>query len=192
MLPLPMPKFRPKKKHISYGSAPKHLVEAIRKELRRLVDEPDLDANLGMIGRFANEADDMLSMIKSPEAVMRDEHEITLPGVIGTASNVETYGANILRQIIPALKDYQRAQTETPESLTYAIATARRAGMTDLAAELEKKLLGKALDGDRPVVGAATSLPSIQSYLLAADAESKGGGKKKKNGKHVNGKAAAT
>lgn len=177
------PMFKPQKRDIKYSPAPKHLIEAVRKELRRLVELPDLDANLGMIGRFANQADDMLMCVKSPEAVMRDEHQVTVPGVVGTASNVETYGASILKQILPALASYQKAQQESPEALTYAIATARRAGMTDLAAELEKKLCGKSLDGDRPILGAATTMPSIESYLLA-DAS--------KAGKKTNGKAKET
>lgn len=169
---------KPPKKSITYGPAPKHLVEAVRKELRRLIDLPDLDANLGQIGRFANQADDMLMCVKSPEAVMRDEHGVTVPGVLQSPlqGNAETYGAAILRQIIPAIQGYQKTQNESPVMLVHAIANARQAGMTDVAAELEKKLTGKALDGDRPV----DSIKSLtEDYCLPALPSAP----KKKNGK---------
>ncbi len=136
-------------------AAPNHLVEAIRKELIVLVKMPDLAAHLGTIARMARQADDLLVVVKAPEAVMRDEHAIlgataiTVPAV--AANGAETYGASILRQLIPALQSYQKAQHETPEALVHAITLARRNGMTDVAAELEKKLTGKPLDGERPV-----------------------------------------
>jgi len=149
-LNLPRPK-PPKKKDIQYGPAPKHLIEAVRKQLRILVELPDLDANLGRIGRFANQSDDMLMCVKDPVAVMRGEHEITVPGVADSAPGIEAYGSSVIRQLIPALTSYQKSQQESPQALVQAIADARRAGMDDVAAELEKKLLGKALPGERPV-----------------------------------------
>lgn len=143
------------KREIEYAPAPKHLVESIRKELRRLVETKDLDQHLGEIGRFAIQADDMLMCVKSPEAVMKSEHAVTVPGAPATpfAAGPESYGATLVRQLMGALVQYQQAQKESPESLAFALVTARRAGMTDVAAELEKKLLGKSLDGDRPVDG---------------------------------------
>ncbi len=179
-----MKPFKPQRRDIQYGPAPKHLVEAVRKELRRLVEQPDLDAHLGMIGRLANQADDMLMCIKSPEAVMRDEHGVEVPGIVSTANNVETYGAAILRQLIPALSGYQKAQQESPESLVHAITTARRAGMTDVAAELEKKLCGKALDGKRPI---SSPFATVDDYLpplpVATLPKADNEPKTKKNGK---------
>lgn len=157
-----MPKLRynPQKKDITYGSPPKHLVAAIRKELRRLVEMPDLDASLGQIGRFAMQADDLLMHVKAPEAIMRDEHAITLPATPNTAPNVETYGAIILKELVAGLQ--QQPKHDSPEHMVEAIATARRHGMTDVAAALEAKLTGKALDGERPVTGA---LPTVESFL---------------------------
>jgi len=149
------------KKTIKYGPAPKGLLNEIRKELRRRIEEPNLDENLGAIGRFAMQADDLLAHVKAPEAVMREEHAITLPGPGGDPSGVETYGATIVRQLIPLIQSYQQTQRETPESLVYAIASARRAGMTDVAMELEKKLVGKTLDGPRPV--ASDVLPALEA-----------------------------
>lgn len=162
------------KRTIEYGPAPKHLVESIRKILRGLVEKKDLDQYLGEIGRFAIQADDLLMHVKNPEAVMKTEHGLTVPGTAVMPMNAETYGASILRQLIPLLQQYQQSQHETPESLAFALVTARRAGMTDVAAELEKKLVGKALDGKRPVhtpggVHPAMTLPppTVEDYLAA-------------------------
>jgi len=162
-------RYNPQKKDITYGPPPKHLVAAIRKELRRLLDLPDLDANLGAIGRFAMQADDLLMHVKAPEAVMRDEHEITLPAMPNTAPNVETYGATILRELVSG----GMQKHDAAEHLVEAIATARRAGMPDVAAALEVKLTGKALDGARPVTGA---LPTVESLLAPCNGDHLGPG----------------
>jgi hypothetical protein len=150
------------RKHVPYGPSSKGLIEAIRKELRRLIDAPDLD--LGRVGHMALQADDLLSFTSTPEDVMRGKQS---PGApiepnLGSMSSAETYGATVIRELVPALKSMMQGQKETPESLTWAIATARRAGMTDLAAELELKLVGKKLDGERPVEG---KMKSIEDYL---------------------------
>lgn len=154
----------PKKetRDIAYAPAPKHLVAAIRKQLRELVEKPDLEQYLGQIGRFATQADDMLMMVKSPEAVMKSEHGVTLPGTSAAPANPESYGAALMRQLMGALTQYQQAQKESPESLTFALVTARRNGMNDVAAELEKKILGKPLDGERPVDG---KMKTIEDFL---------------------------
>ena len=150
------------RKHVPYGPASKGLIEAIRKELRRLIDAPDLD--LGRIGHMALQADDLLSFTSTPEDVMRGKQ---IPGAplepnFANVGSAETYGATVIRELVPALKGMMQGQKETPESLTWAIATARRAGMTDLSAELEQKLVGKKLDGERPVEG---KLKSVEEYL---------------------------
>jgi hypothetical protein len=176
-LTLPRPK-PPKKKTIEYGPAPKHLVEAVRKELRRLVDLPDLDANLGMISRFAMQSDDMLTSVKAPKAIMRAEHEVTIPGVTDAPGNVETYGANFLRTIFAQIGAQQSAAMQSPEMLVGAIAAARRDGMTDVAGALEKKLLGQPLDGARPVDGAVH--PAVRAAVdQAMGLPAKGRGRKK-------------
>jgi hypothetical protein len=118
----------------------------------------------------------MLMCVKAPEAVMRGEHEITVPGVTSTAPNVETYGATIIREALSAMTGFQKAQAESPDRLVEAIAAARRAGMTDVAAELEKKLTGKALDGARPITGGPVTVESFLSPTppaLAATANGK-------------------
>jgi len=151
---------KPKVKSIEYGPAPKFLVEAVRKQLRLMIEMPDLDANLGNIGRFAMQSDDMLTVVKAPKAVMRDEHAVTLPGTPDMPPNVETYGANFLRTLVSEFTAHQSAALQSPEMLVSAIAAARRDGMPDVAAELEKKLLGKGLDAARPVGG---TLPALMA-----------------------------
>jgi hypothetical protein len=178
-LPRPKP---PKKKDIQYGPAPEHMVEAVRKELLRLVKLRDLDANLGTISRFASQSDDMLMSLKSPIAVMRGEHEITVPGVTDSPNGIEAFGATFIRQLIPALSAHQKTAMETPESLTFAIATARRNGMTDVAAALEKKLLGHALDGPRPIEGPLLLPPIAVPEPAAPTAQP---GKRSTKSKHV-------
>jgi len=163
-----MPRMKHKGKHVPYGPKSKGLTDAIRKELRRLIDAPDLD--LGRIGHMALQADDLLAFTSTPEDVMRGKQAMENglnPNIGTTMSGAETYGATVIRELIPALKGMMQGQKETPESLTYAIATARRHGMMDVAAELELKLVGKKLDGQRPVEG---KMPSMVDYLPVTSA----------------------
>jgi hypothetical protein len=151
--------------HLPVVTVQSNVVESIREVLLALVRKPDLDAHLGQIARAARQADDLLVVIKAPEAVMRDEHAllgVTATTVPAIATGPETYGASILRQLIPALQDFRKAQNETPEAMVHAITLARRNGMTDVAAELEKKLTGKPLDGARPV---SSGILGIDTYL---------------------------
>jgi len=173
-------------KKLSPG-VPKHLVEAIRKELRAMTEGAELDVDLSRIAKFADRAQEMLLSITDPVARMKRRYSLTpfssnpSPDVaeemgmampaMPTVGGVETYGASILRQIIPALKEYQQAQKETPGALVDAIASARRMGMTDVASELEKKLCGKPLEGARPIGTGFPLLsspePTVADYLSA-------------------------
>ena len=174
---------QPKVKSIEYGPAPRFLVEAVRKQLRLMIEMPDLDANLGNIGRFAMQSDDMLTIVKAPKAIMRDEHAVTLPGTPDMPPNVETYGASFLRTIVAQLTAHQNSALQSPEMLVSAIAAARRDGMPDVAAELEKKLLGKGLDGARPVGGTIAALMAEHGIDMPAaetEAPKRGKGRRKK------------
>jgi len=176
----------PQKRDIDYGPAPKHLVEAIRKQLLTLVNLPDLEDHLGTIGRFANQAEDTLMVIKPATSIMRAEHEVTMPAAPEGANTLEAFGANFLRELISGVSGIQKGAMESPESLTMAIATARRHGMHDLAAALETKLVGHPLDGARPVDG------SIASYLapppsIETPAALPAGKKKRAKKSHMNG-----
>jgi hypothetical protein len=158
-----------KSKSIEYGPAPKHLVESVRKHLRQLIELPDLDSNLGVISRFALTSDDMLTSVKSAVAVMKDEHAITIPGTPDAPANIETYGATFLRTLIAQLTAHQDSSLRSPEMMVSAIAAARRDGMPDVAAALEEKLVGKKLDGKRPVDSGV--LPYLQEAIAADNAK---------------------
>jgi hypothetical protein len=169
----------------------KELVSALRKELRRLVEDDALGHNLERISIISKRAADLVMALRSPEETWKKHkghHLIPSFGVspnvaeefssfgpsslYGSSSSmmqnpptsmgVETYGSSVIKQILPALKEYQQAMKETPQALVDAIATARRMGMTDVAAELEKKLCGKSLDGERPI---SSDLVTIGDYL---------------------------
>lgn len=79
------------------------------------------------------------------------ELEPGAPAVQAQAS--ETFGARILRELMASLKPppLPLAHGEDAVELVNAIAEARRAGMTDVAEALEVKLLGRALDSDKPI-----------------------------------------
>jgi len=159
-----------KKRSPTYAPPPPALLDAIRVELKKLVDDPELDRNLGHIATFASQADDLLAVVKAPEAVMRDENELTIPGVALAPPNAETYGATVIRAVVDAVEKWQKREQETPASLVSAIALARSSGMTDVAAELEERLTGKRLDGGRPCsIGLADAQKGVE--MLAADGQ---------------------
>lgn len=157
-LPLPISaprRFNPEKKDFKYGKPPKSIIEAVRKELRKLLDAPDLEDRLGEIGRAALQADDFVMCFRAPEVRMHAEHKITLPGVVSSPTNAETYGATVIREVMAAARDWKTTEAQRdfdkPTEIILAMTAARQAGMTDVSAELEKKLLGKQLNGPRPV-----------------------------------------
>lgn len=69
----------------------------------------------------------------------------------------ETFGARILRELIAFLPSLRPQQTSLRD-LVRAIADARKAGMEDIAAELERKMLGYSIAEGRH--GALTSTPA--------------------------------
>lgn len=77
------------------------------------------------------------------------ELEPDAPAVQAQAS--ETFGARILREFMAMLKPQPLAPAEATLQLVHALAEARRNGMTDVARELEIKLFGAELTGDKPI-----------------------------------------
>jgi hypothetical protein len=63
----------------------------------------------------------------------------------------ESYGARMFRELMTMVSS-GTTRPQDPLKLVHAIAEARRAGMTDVAKSLEEKLVGHALDGDRPIL----------------------------------------
>jgi len=190
---------------------PSPLIKALQSELRALVESDALGLNLDRISAISKRAAELMMVLRSPEdawkkngrplgltpwtgnSVSPDVAEELSYGMGSassfpsppTAMGVETYGSTVIKQILPALKEFQQAQKETPQALVDALAMARRMGMTDVAAELEKKLCGKTLDGARPVsAGLATIgdyLPPTGPKLPYAPPELNGASKKEKS-----------
>src|SRR5579884_2237056 len=153
------------------SEVPEALVESVRAELLKLV-QGDLDKNFVAIGKLSARARDLFMVLKNPEAAVKgrknvyqlsseDDYGDSDSGVSVSSSggiimanpsgSAETFGAKAIREIIGALPSVLNAQNETPSSLIIAASIARDRGMTDLSAALEKKLLGHALDGERPI-----------------------------------------
>ncbi len=146
------------------------LLEALRAELRRLVDG-DLDANLVPIEQVAARGRELLMTLKAPEArVIRGRHPVSpfvnSGGNYSTASSVggwsegglvqqpyplqatspEQFGATAVRQMVSLVPDavdkIVRGITQSPERLVLAITAARERGQDALADKLEARLLG--------------------------------------------------
>jgi len=150
------------------NALPTEFVDSIRAELLRLV-QGDLDKNLVAIGKLSARARDLFMVFKNPEAAVKgrrrqyssdedSEDSDSMSGYSSGAlvpnpnmSSAETFGAKAIREIIGAIPGIMNSQNETPSALIIAASIARDRGMIDLSAEIEKKLVGRALDGDRPV-----------------------------------------
>lgn len=148
------------------NTLPTELVESIRAELLKLVQAPDIDKNLVAIGKLSQRARDLFMVLKNPEAAIKSRRVSELnsysdsdsvesvfnSNVVGMSNgSTETFGAKAIREIIGALPSLMNAQNETPSALVIAASIARDRGMTDLSAEIERKLVGHTLEGDRPV-----------------------------------------
>ncbi len=145
------------------------LLEALRTELRRLVDG-DLDANLVPIEQVAARGRELLMTLKAPETrVIRGRHPgspfVNSGGNYSIASSVgawsdgglvqqypvtptspEQFGATAVRQMVSLVPDaidkIVRGITQSPERLVLAITAARERGQDALADKLEARLLG--------------------------------------------------
>ena len=152
---------------------PAALVEGVRAELKRLIEEPDLDKNLLSIEQIVHRTRELFVAFKAPAARPRrnakmylsspgydsDDGEAMMSDPYGNlAPNPETFGAKTLREIMALVPSLLQAQRETPQALVNAIADARRAGLADVSAELEQRLLNKKLDGARPVLEAPPAI----------------------------------
>jgi len=74
---------------------------------------------------------------------------------MASSGPAETFGVRAICEMVASATQALRPQPrqEGALELTMAIADARRLGMPDVAAELEQRLLGKSLPGERPVHG---------------------------------------
>jgi hypothetical protein len=136
------------------------VLEALRHELRALLSQPVLDAAvLHKIGKVAA-AGGQLLMARDPRQKIHLPREngvapiytggddqddsagemIANPNVTGQSAGPETYGAKLLREIMANIGPLTAAMRDTPGALVMALADARRNGLDDVAAILEKRL----------------------------------------------------
>lgn len=70
-----------------------------------------------------------------------EEGQYPGPPIIQQAGSAETFGARFLREIVPAIQEYQQAMRRpTVEQLIRAIVDARTAGLADIEANLRAEL----------------------------------------------------
>ncbi len=140
---------------------------AIRNELQKLLKtEPFGIAQLTRIGDIANAGKSLLQATnpdidpsllgraRTPGAFYSggiNSGVIDMPSASLSPSNsMETFGARVLRDLVPALT----GNKATPLSLVQALAEARDAGLDDVAAELKDQLdrvvKGESTRGDAP------------------------------------------
>lgn len=142
---------------LSPKPVPKALVEAIREELRALV-EGDLDANFSQIEKIVIRSRELFMTLKGPDAPFTrgatpipgmpltvynggfSSGSISMPY---TASNPEQFGAQAIRQLVSMVPEILNARSNTPDKLMKAIALAKKEGHHDIAEALKKKLLGE-------------------------------------------------
>lgn len=137
--------------------ASEQLAEALRTELRRILDNDGKSFDL-LVARyvydFAMAAKDLLTVsVTSVEDVMRvvAANNGAMESLTGPNDPpppevaAETFGARIMRELF-ALLPALRKNNEDPLTIVAAIADARDRGMPELAAKLEQKLLGTPLE----------------------------------------------
>jgi len=143
------------------------LAEALRNEIRTALDANGqaFDVNIArrvydlaiaardMCVAASSTVDDAVKQIKDTNGPMES---LDTPGTTESQLQAsETFGARLTREILAALpmlfSRQSQQQHQDPRRLVHALADARRNGMTDVAAELEIELFGRALTGDKPV-----------------------------------------
>jgi len=131
------------------------LADALRVEIQKVLDEGPFTIQTAMrIERIADAAKSVLAaaggVAAAIERVKTDQTADENP--IAYSSAAETFGARMVQEIVAVLPQLLGARTQqSPEALVHALVMARLHGMTDVAAELETKLVGRPLDGERPV-----------------------------------------
>jgi hypothetical protein len=133
------------------------VAEAISKEFKQILEEGPLTIQTcSRLERIAGAAKGLLAAVGGvAEAfykVKEDQAEEDSP--IVTTSAAETFGARLVQELIAVLPSLigSKSKSASPDALVHAIYMARIHGMTDVAAEMETKLLGRPLDGERPVI----------------------------------------
>lgn len=149
----------------AHPQIPKAIVDAIRSEMKALVEAEDLDANLILLEQLAGRARELFMTFKAPHARFTRRG----PGGIGYAyagdvsyggstlytsgfpassqfvGAPEQFGAKAIREIISILPELLagRSESASPDKLVDAIAAAKKNGEEEIAKELTARLLAK-------------------------------------------------
>jgi hypothetical protein len=151
------------------------LSETLRQEIRQILDEGEFTiATAARLERVAHAAKEALAAFGGlPEALAQIKDNQTVEGepVTFTDNPAESFGARMLKEIVASIAAITapKPPRESPEELVHALVMARAHGMTDVAAELEKKLCGKSLDGVRPVTAMYLDEPEAEPPIAATD-----------------------
>lgn len=138
----------------------KVLRAAIQDELKEMVNEELTHSMLNQVSRFANVAQELI-MVRSPIADVRrrKRKNFNYQGVVtgatgspmeensltGEAADGETFGAKLIRELIPALTNLRGPESQAPqkgpiEELVKSISIAKKAGLDDVVEKLDAKL----------------------------------------------------
>ncbi len=162
---------------------PKELVEALRSEFRRLVEDPHFIDNLLVLGQLAANGHALASTLGGMPRPRSDRWGSATninggqPIYNGSDSEMESYGlhpqnheqfgARMLREIVALAPSvavaHAKAQAQSPAALVEAIALAKDKGLTAMVEALEKKLLDSLESSDLPpVASVATAVSSAR------------------------------
>ncbi len=166
---------------------PKELVESIRAEFRKLVDDPDFIGKLTSIERLAANTRELAVTLGDPSSdAMKGRGQfmsapsgwigeqsyggIAMANPYGPGGGPEQFGARAIRELvnlIPSISAAARDYKQTSADLVDAIAQARQRGLGDIADHLEKKLL---CSFDKPVepVQPPQEAPKVEALNGAA------------------------
>lgn len=146
---------------------PKAIVDAIRTEMKTLIEADDLDANLVLLEQLAGRARELFMTFKAPHArfsrrgngmMYGDAYAygggstlytggigLGMQSVGGSIAAPEQFGAKAIREIISILPELLagRSESASPDKLVDAIAAAKKNGEEEIAKELTARLLAK-------------------------------------------------
>lgn len=159
------------------------LEEAIHETIKELAAAPTTPGNLMKLEQFIRISREQLVVLKQPEALRRrprlssasmaygdnpgydapladaDSGFTTVTMTSNPINSVETFGATIVREVIPALTAMMHPKPiefpMDPVRAIEAIAKAKKAGLHDVAAALKEKLIGGKLSVS------PTALPAV-------------------------------
>jgi hypothetical protein len=141
---------------------PKELVDAIRAEFRKLIEDPDFIGKLTTIERLASSTRDLALTLGDPSSdalrgraggfvngiatsgtTLYGSDSYSVPAMSNPYAAPEQFGARAIRELVglaPTIAAAAANWKQTPTSLVEAIGKAREQGLKELAEKLETKL----------------------------------------------------